>query len=244
VAILTSPFRLERDMLQVARSVVPEHFRFVERTGAVLCEPMIGSVIPDLLLGFWTLDASGPKKNLTGIETSVLAVIERERRITEKRLFSEIFLPKATAEKVLAVLEKAGSITRPFGEIAIARQSVTKSYEVIAIELKLQRWREAISQAVEYKRFANRSFILVDALRHRDIAKLKQECKANGVGLMLQSGEILSTVYRPKSQVVISAERHIAIQKLRRMSEFTNSSISSTSDTPTATLPDASYQYA
>ena len=116
---------------------------------------------------------------------------------------------------------------------------------MVAVELKLIKWREAIEQAVCYKHFANRSYICIDSGRHKEIMRIKDGCRRAQIGLLLQSPSGLKTALRAPSTIVISAERHIAVQKLKSAEQLSRHRYNlSTSGEPLTKQLDAERLYA
>jgi hypothetical protein len=72
--------------------------------------------------------------------------------------------------------------------------------EVIAVEAKLHRWREAIEQATTYRRFANRSFVALPRATIEGSAQISEACRERGLGLI--------AVWSSGAKVVRPAVRH------------------------------------
>jgi hypothetical protein len=88
-----------------------------------------------------------------------------------------------------------------------------QSLRVVAIEAKLTRWRDALAQAVEYRRFADDVYVALTessaqaAVRHRD------EFRKAGVGLMSVNGRV-RTLVRPAPSVDHDWRREFVLSRL------------------------------
>lgn len=63
--------------------------------------------------------------------------------------------------------------------------TVNHAGDVIAVEAKLRRWREALEQAIEYKRFADFSYVVLPAELARAAVKNVTHFEDAGVGLLV-----------------------------------------------------------
>lgn len=94
----------------------------------------------------------------------------------------------ARAERVLGSLgrlERLDLILTPTrGVYRAARMRSLLSAEVVAVEAKLQRWGEALDQAVSYLSFANRSFIALPEPLASGRETVREACSQAGIGLL------------------------------------------------------------
>jgi hypothetical protein len=77
-----------------------------------------------------------------------------------------------------------------------------KRSDVVAIELKLQNWRDAIEQARLNLRVSNYSYVALQDPLGRFDSTLYVEAIRNGIGLLSVDG-VASEVLRPRRSVVI-----------------------------------------
>jgi hypothetical protein len=89
---------------------------------------------------------------------------------------------------------------RPDGGYVVRRGWFPTAAQVIAVEAKLYRWREAIEQATTYRRFANRSFVALPRTTIARTPRISEACRARGLGLI----EVWPTGVR----VLRAADRH------------------------------------
>jgi predicted transcriptional regulator len=85
-----------------------------------------------------------------------------------------------------------------------ANYSVDKEYKVavgtsIALEAKLQKWKQALNQARRYQKYADYSFVLLDKRFSAPAEDNIEEFSKHNVGLVTMSGHTASIHYLPKS---------------------------------------------
>jgi DNA-binding Lrp family transcriptional regulator len=78
----------------------------------------------------------------------------------------------------LGLIDYAGDVLRPNGRDLVA------DVEIVAIEAKLTRWREAVEQATRYLEFANRSYIAMPAESFIAADPILSACAGAGVGAL------------------------------------------------------------
>ena len=75
-----------------------------------------------------------------------------------------------------------------YGEVEIAGRwadlVAVSDEEVVAVELKLRAWREAIRQAIAYQLGADRSFVALPLARAQDAHRHRFAFEREGVGLL------------------------------------------------------------
>jgi hypothetical protein len=179
--------------------------------------PVVGHVIPDLLLAHWQPGASCYRGTITHLEALVLSHIEGGRSMSVEGLLKNVFLPRPKAQKIFSRLERMGligSVDRK--NFSLRETASTENVEIIAIELKLSRWREALKQGKAYQDFADRSYVVIDATQISFSESIFAEFEAANVGLLLHDGKSLRSFIRCQSRSAQSAQRFLAAQKLKR----------------------------
>jgi hypothetical protein len=178
---------------------------------------MIGRVIPDLLFGqFWPVEASVPV--LTHVEASVLSLVHGEGEFLPDDVLSRIFLPDVTAARTFRTLEKKGALERTSsGALRVSQKLAAATMEIVAVELKLKRWRDACVQAKGYMPFADRAYAVLDGNQLKLTDEIQSAFREAGVGLVLQFGWDFQLVIESNSHRVMSSDRVIAAQKLARV---------------------------
>lgn len=191
VTTAETPFRFECDMLNPLVESLPAIFRV--RSGQrlrVLREPTIGSVVPDILVGIWSGDL--PRwNNLNSVSRHVLAWLSTQKIASgEQQLREELLISEHAAVAAMSALKRVGAIERKqSGEVELRPEfNVSHAVKLIAIEVKLRRWREALDQAIAYREFADEAYVVLDGNQVRLDADIRAAFASNGIGLFLQCG--------------------------------------------------------
>ena len=77
------------------------------------------------------------------------------------------------------------------GRISLSKRWAVP-YSIMAIEAKLARWRDALTQAIEYKKYATQSFVLLPFEFARAAIAAKHEFDDNEIGLLVYDHPSLS----------------------------------------------------
>lgn len=186
-----TPFRFECDMLHPLLRSLPAVFRV--RSGQrlkVLREPSIGSVVPDILIGIWSGDL--PRwGGLNSVSRHVLAWLSTQKVASgERQLRDELLISEHAAVAAMSALKRVGAIAKKeSGEVELRPEfDVSHAVRLIAIEVKLRRWREALDQAIAYREFADEAYVVLDGNQVRLDADIRAAFASNGIGLFLQRG--------------------------------------------------------
>jgi hypothetical protein len=211
----SGPFRFERDMFVSLCELLPERIGSVPGRLVHLREPTVGNVIPDLLFGEWTDDLRPLKRNFTLVESRILALLEQRDELLESEISQILHLSVPAAARAFKRIQGSGLVvpTRN-GKISLDAGCFTKALFLTAVELKLRRWREALDQAINYLRFADRAYVVLDG---GQIARDEQMIKAfreSRVGLFMLREGGLTEVVGAQAQSCISSQRVQAVQKL------------------------------
>lgn len=161
-------FRAEREMYEVLLPAIPSIFGTVagERM-TVLREPAIGQVIPDLLIGIWTGDLPY-KRDVTNVARHILAELQRTAGTFNKlsNLEERLLIgPEDSAYGIKQLRRMGAVIVEESGEIRLTPSFVDSTVKLIAVELKLERWKDALQQAERYLDFADEAYVLLDCSR-------------------------------------------------------------------------------
>ncbi len=176
-------FQLEAQLCSVLSSTI---LRALDSTGraTLLTEVQVGLVIPDLLV-VCAEAAVGPIGDLTGFESWIVAELLRARSRKTETLASRLFARPEKTDAALRSLERRGAIHRASPTTVMLRDDwFPRTSEVVAVEAKLLRWREAIDQATDYLRFANRSYVALPEETLKQRAGIAVACRQRGLGLM------------------------------------------------------------
>jgi hypothetical protein len=215
-SIPSLPFRFERQMLEPLERALPGTLRLpAHRPCRILREVDLGRIVPDVLIGVWRGRAPAPVRVRAGYrEAHILALLEAVPSLTAHEIASELFLDRAATDRALVRLKRHGAVVERCGCWAIANAWHSRFVEVVAVEAKLDRWRDALAQAAAYLEFANRSYVVLDA-RRVDAGRVMREAFASlGVGLLLLDGEELQLAVRALSFEPTSVRRVSAVDRL------------------------------
>lgn len=212
------PFRFERDMLARV-SVVLQAILDQDSDSQVYMaqELTVGRVSPDVLIAKVGGRFTAPKRTLSYIDAHVLTLIHELKRLSEADVVEYVHLTEPAANRAIRNLEKAGLITREdSGEIKGRTNSFILGVEIVALEFKLRRWREALVQAESYLEFADRSYVVLDANQVQANSAMLEAFAYSGVGLLLQRGACVEHYLPARTIGKLSPERIVAIQKISR----------------------------
>jgi hypothetical protein len=152
----------------------------------MLSEVQVGAVIPDLVIVDPVVDEWSPV-SLTGFDTWIVADLlrARTRRVTtlSRRLYAR---PEKTMRAVER-LERVGLLDRGSSSAFSLCDCFPRDAEVVAVEAKLYRWREAVDQATSYLRFANRSYVALPKEVVEGTDGLLPVCRARRLGVIAVS---------------------------------------------------------
>ncbi len=141
--------------------LLPEKITSTPARSVHLREPTVGNVIPDLLFGEWTEELRPLKRNFTLIEARILALLEERDELLESEISQILHLSAPAAARAFKRIQDSGLVV-PRDVHFPRRWCSTRALFVTAVELKLRRWREALDQAVNYLKFANRAYVVLD----------------------------------------------------------------------------------
>jgi hypothetical protein len=218
------PLRFESEMASPLLSFISDAFR--ARPGQRVCvlqQAAIGTVIPDVLVGIWSGEL--PRlRGLNSVSRQILAWLSIEKTADSKEeLREKLFISHNAAEAAISVLKRVGAITnRDSGELELQSEfDISGSLRLIAIEMKLKRWREALDQAISYRKFSDESYVVLDGNQVRITAEISNAFAGNGIGLFLQRGDRVECEIAVEPLTPIpSVDRLSAMIKLSRSSVY------------------------
>jgi hypothetical protein len=165
-----TPFRFERDMVKFIASYLPQVFEAQQGQKTLLIrEQAVGTVIPDLMFGIWSGDL--PRcSGFNAVSRQIFTWLSVQKRVdSEKQLREELFVSEKAVGAAVSVLKRAGAIAKyDSGELEVRPDfNIFGAIHIVAIEMKLKRWREALAQAIEYRAFANEAYVALDRTQVR-----------------------------------------------------------------------------
>jgi hypothetical protein len=214
--LIETRFRYENEMYPALGSVLHETI-FPDGSNALeLREMSICGVIPDVLYCRWRSPRlTGLKRPATIIDAHILATLEHTGKSDLAGLCNSLFLSETKAAESLHRLTRQGIIVaKSGGTYVLAKEARTNQVALVAVEMKMFRWRDALEQALSYLRFANQSLVVLDGSQVEVSPKIANAFLTAGVGLLMQHGRFLEVCVRAKSfKATPTPERFIAIHK-------------------------------
>jgi hypothetical protein len=215
-------FRFESEMLPHVAHSVHATLRIGEHSDVTIVSGLtVGAVIPDLVVGVWHVATPvAPLARLSYIEASVLCVLQCYGSMTLDELNRHIHLTDSGATRALAGLSHKGAIARLDQQVLAVDDERLRGLEIVAIELKMRRWRDAVKQAVSYRQFADRAYAVLDATQTRVSERMLEAFEGAGVGLLMQYGSYTKELVpalqsRPITAARIQVTRTLALRAAR-----------------------------
>lgn len=239
MVVCAQPFRLERQMLRPLVRALPTVLGLAQGTRlAVLQRPVVGAVIPDLLLGTWCDTSRRRRFSATHIQTHVLALIEKSGPQSLVEIARALWLNPSIAETAVEDLLRKKAITRDeSGHLWLCNGVRSTEVEITAIEAKMKRWRKALEQAISYQTFADRSYVVLDGNQARVTTQMLEMFATSGVGLLLQFGFAVREVIAAPSSAQVTGDRYRALDRLLSRRTTTVSRIHSSISRSSLTKP-------
>lgn len=184
----TDPVRYESEMLPLVKPSLSRVLGLADSDRVTLLEePVLSNRIPDLLVGIWKADPGElVRASSTVVEASILAVLEEEGEMEETAVRESLYLHQQSADRAIESLEKQGLVNRTGPtRVALAPGAGARHIEIVAVEAKMRRWKQALKQATDYLGFADRSYVLLDGNQIASTEGIASECAARGIGLLV-----------------------------------------------------------
>lgn len=212
-------FRLECEMFDPILSAIPAVFPSDGCVMRVLREPAIGNVIPDLLIGQWNADPTFVVPPLTNVARHITALLQRCGSTAPANFIEEaLFLSPSALARAVAQLRRSGVIVSDSGhselQMAPTFQRASK-VKLIAVEMKMTRWREALNQSIRYLEFADEAYVVLDGAQVVITDEMRRSFELSASGLLLHiKGELQKVFEASPVPVAPSADRLLAIHKV------------------------------
>ena len=211
-------FRLECEMFNPVLAAIPSLFPAPCCATRVVREAAVGNVIPDLLIGQWC-DELPFAPSMTNVARHVVALLQRSGPAAPtERIEDELYLSSSALTRAVAQLKRVGALSyeAPEGELQLSPE-FAKGIQVklIAVEMKMTRWREALNQALRYLDFADEAYVVLDGNQITLTDEIIRAFELSAPGLYIQRGahaeKVLDACPVPSMP---SADRLLAIHKV------------------------------
>lgn len=216
--IPSDSFRLEDHLLDVIYAQLPE--MLVGKSRHLLARYRkypVGAIVPDLVLVISkraTVQSVKPKK-LSMIDCSILFAISQSKGATLATIAGKIFVRESLIHASVERLVKSGVITTRGGHLTIRKEVTKQTAQVLSIEAKLTRWRDAITQAKAYLRFSNAAYVALPMAQIARLKDVKAACKLAGVGLISVNQETCRIIVRAPVSLASTGEWFWILNKTR-----------------------------
>ena len=180
----------ESDLVNDLITHLPKYLKRSNRTCAIHREVGVGRSIADVVATLLPADA-GRVPPVLSVKDSVLVSLLRQNGPTRIDVLERMcgVPPKSLRGEHIHRLVASGIVVvGDGGRVALARWS--RSAALIAIEAKLTRWLDALEQALEYRRFADRVYVALPADCVAPALRARAMFQRAGVGLLAVNGSI------------------------------------------------------
>ena len=175
--------------------VISKYSRLKSKKAAIFLEPQLDTGYPDIVIvEYFSLPSNRWNKSrndLTSTDLKILYYIQEKRGGAIAEISNVLGYPVSLVEKSVNRLSKAGIISLSKSQ-KFVRNTQLKSYcrihKIIAIEAKIDKWKEAIRQANNNIWFATESYVLMN--KESCSSSIIETCKANGIGIIIVNGKI------------------------------------------------------
>jgi DNA-binding Lrp family transcriptional regulator len=212
-------FRSEAQMFEPLLDNISALFCADACATTVLTQAAIGNVIPDVLIGQWKSERPSDIPSLSNVSRHIVALLQRWGAAAPlDAIAEELYLSHSALTRAIVQLRKTGAISgdaQP-GELLLSPDFEQRvSMKLIAIEVKMSRWREALQQAIRYLDFADEAYVVLDGNQIELTPEIVGEFELSAPGLYLQRGKEFQKIVEPcPVPAVPSADRLLAINKI------------------------------
>jgi hypothetical protein len=206
----------ERGMVRRATPLVFEALSLSKDRCRFTHELSVGHSIADLVILHTRNTPLWPSAPLTIAESAILSCLRLLKEADIDTIAESVFLRAAQVRTLLLGRLSAWKLARTKDK-AVFRSStcwVDRS-EVIAVEAKLTRWREALAQAAVYRRYADRVFVLLPAGSAELAAEHKDSFLTKGVGLLSYDSGTVYRVFSSQKATEHAWHREFALSRIR-----------------------------
>lgn len=203
-------FRLERDLIAVLRAAAPNLVPGAPESCRVLSHPQVGALIPDLVLICIPAELRGAvhapdQSRVSGLEAAVLSQLLVSKRMSPANVAERLYSTVERIDAAVHRLKRCGMVREMSSGLIVPSRQPFARVEVIAVEAKLARWRQALAQARNYLSFSNRAYVALPSSRAQ-VSKVIEECRSNGVGVISVQGDLARIVLPAPQRPVLSAD--------------------------------------
>lgn len=205
----------ERGMVRRATPLVLAALSFCPDQCRVAHELPIGQSIADMVILRPVREHVWPEAPLTVAESVVLSTLRRIGAARADTIGRQVFMSTDDVRELLEGRLSAWRLVRSKERGMVeARASWVRAAEIIAVEAKLTRWRDALEQATFYRRYADRAFVLLPRARADIAARNAAAFRSAGVGLMAYDSQGVACLIGSQKAKLHSWHREYALSRV------------------------------
>lgn len=164
--------------------------------------------IPDVVFPRFSAAAAGVREGtllarpfVARSESAVVFALHERRVRGLREVATRARLAETTARATLRELAAEGAVNARGGGWVLAGPCPARLSQAVAVELKLRDWRRALGQAIRYRGFAERSFVVVAEEYAQAPASALEAFRLHGVGLAsLSPWGSINVITRPRAR--------------------------------------------
>ena len=175
--------------------LITKYGRLKNKKAAIFLEPQLDTGYPDIVIvEYFSLPTNGWSKcrnDLTCTDLKILYYIQVKRGGSVAEISNTLGYPISLVNKSVKRLNEAGLIHLSKSKNFVRNTQLDaycRIHKIIAIEAKIDKWKDAIRQANNNIWFATESYVLMN--KESCSATITDTCKANGIGIILVNGKI------------------------------------------------------
>lgn len=210
----SNAFRYESDLVARGTALLPAFVSSRASHWKIATELGVGLAIADLVVALFKRPVGAEVTALSAKDSVILAALRNRGATRIDMLEERCGLARGGLRGApLDRLVDGGLVTRrPGGCVALAGDWV-EEVELIAIEAKLLKWRQALKQASSYARYADSVYVMLPGVEGRrgDCARA---AAAAGVGVLLVEDGRLDEHVAPMKRVDHDWRREFALSRV------------------------------
>jgi hypothetical protein len=188
----------EADLVRDVTSLLPEFLRLKQSRCTTHLEVGVGRSIADVVVLILPERFSAPKGVQLTVEESVAIFLLRATSHKSGHGVQPDSLP-SVPERVWIGLAAKGVVRFKRSGAVVLTLGWLRSAKMVAIEAKLTRWRDALRQAREYRKYADRVFVALPESEARKARMALEAFTAAGVGLLGVDERLRPAIRAPRS---------------------------------------------
>ncbi len=215
---MSSP-KLESDLIELSLPFIP---KMVQSDG-MQCfmldrEVGVGGSIADIVVLVSSYEPPSSTAVLSTTQAVALSHLRRHGPTRIDLLEQRCRIPRGSLrDRELASLCECGMIQQSSGGRIELSEQGWPNFQIVAIEAKLRRWRDALSQATSYRRYADYSYVLLPDKFSGAAKKNINEFAANGVGLWVLDDTAVLSLLEPEKSIEHCWRREYVFSRMWRL---------------------------